>query len=274
MINPVFYRLNASLEPIPEGNLLLRDAFFSPWRIKEQGGIDPLIRGMFGVPAKIKLPQQTLNVELTERLFHVTRAISLDLAAANIQRSRDHGLQSYTAWRKFCHLQPTEILDFDDLQGDIKDKQTRDTLRDVYKHVDNIDVWVGGMLEDNLPDAKVGPLFRCLITKQLKALRDGDRYWHEKSGIFTSDQLKSLQKTTLAKVLCENGDRIDRIPRNVFLNAMYPRDYVSCSNIEDIDLEPWRGCCSENMAGHNAGMIMILSSKERKMFEFSFDFSL
>lgn len=175
LINPVFYRLNSSLEPISEGNLLLRDAFFSPWRIKEQGGIDPLLRGMFGVPAKVKLPQQILNTELTERLFHVTRAISLDLAAANIQRSRDHGLQSYTAWRKFCNLPPNEINDFDDLKNDIKDPQTRQTLRDVYKHVDNIDVWAGGILEDNLPGAKVGPLFRCLLVKQFKALRDGDR---------------------------------------------------------------------------------------------------
>jgi len=252
LINPVFYRLNSSLEPIPEGNLLLRDAFFSPWRVKEQGGIDPLLRGMFGVPAKVKLPQQILNVELTERLFHVTRAISLDLAAANIQRSRDHGLQTYTAWRKFCNLSPENINDFDDLKGDIRDEETRNTLRDIYKHVDNIDVWVGGILEDNLPGAKVGPLFRCLIVKQLKALRDGDRYWYEKPGIFTPSQLATLEKSSLAKVLCENGDRIDRVPRNVFLNAMFPRDFVPCSHIEDVDLEPWRGCCKENMDGPNA----------------------
>jgi peroxidase len=67
--------------------------------------------------------------------------------------------------------------------------------------------------------------------------------------------MNSLQKSSLAKVLCENGDHIDRIPRNVFLNAMYPRDYVTCSHIEDIDLEPWRGCCNENMAGSNASKI-------------------
>lgn len=65
--------------------------------------------------------------------------------------------------------------------------------------------------------------------------------------------MKSLQKTSLSKVLCENGDYIDRIPRNVFLNAIYPRDYVPCSYIEDVDLEPWRGCCNENMVGVNAG---------------------
>lgn len=79
------------------------------------------------------------------------------------------------------------------------------------------------------------------------------RYWYEKQGIFTSEQMKSLEKTTLSKVLCENGDHIDRIPRNVFLNAMFPRDYIPCPQVEDIDLEPWRGCCQENMAGVNAG---------------------
>ena len=67
--------------------------------------------------------------------------------------------------------------------------------------------------------------------------------------------MASLEKSSLAKVLCENGDRIDRIPRNVFLNAMYPRDYVPCQQIEDINLEPWRGCCQENMDGHNASKI-------------------
>jgi hypothetical protein len=67
----------------------------------------------------------------------------------------------------------------------------------------------------------------------------------------------SLQKTSLAKVLCENGDNIDRIPRNVFLNARFPRDHIPCGQIEDIDLEPWRGCCSENMAGENAGRVDI-----------------
>jgi peroxidase len=79
------------------------------------------------------------------------------------------------------------------------------------------------------------------------------RYWHEKTGIFTFDQLNSLKNSSLAKVFCENGDNIDRIPRNVFLNAMYPRDYVPCSQIDDVNLEPWRGCCTENMAGANAG---------------------
>ena len=71
--------------------------------------------------------------------------------------------------------------------------------------------------------------------------------------------MNSLRKTSLARVLCENGDHIDYIPRNVFLNAVYPRDYVACSLIEDIDLEPWRGCCNDNMAGSNMGKTIRFS---------------
>lgn len=54
MIQPMMSRLNASYLPIPEGNLRLDEAFFSPWRLVEQGGIDPILRGLFFGPAKVR----------------------------------------------------------------------------------------------------------------------------------------------------------------------------------------------------------------------------
>lgn len=50
-----------------------------------------------------------------------------------------------------------------------------DRIMALYKHTDNIDVWLGGLAEDFLPGARTGPLFACIIGKQMKALRDGDR---------------------------------------------------------------------------------------------------
>ena len=53
LIQPVLQRLNASFLPDSNGHLLLQDAFFAPWRIVEEGGIDPILRGLFASPAKV-----------------------------------------------------------------------------------------------------------------------------------------------------------------------------------------------------------------------------
>lgn len=47
---------------------------------------------------------------------------------------------------------------------------------ELYHNPNNIDVWLGGLVEDFLPGARTGPLFACIIGKQMKALRDGDRW--------------------------------------------------------------------------------------------------
>lgn len=58
LINPVLRRLNARLESISEGDLNLRDAFFSPWRLVQEGGIDPILRGLAYTPAKVKVSNE------------------------------------------------------------------------------------------------------------------------------------------------------------------------------------------------------------------------
>lgn len=56
------------------------------------GGIDPIIRGLMATPAKLNRQDSILVDELRDRLFQQVRRIGLDLAALNMQRSRDHGL--------------------------------------------------------------------------------------------------------------------------------------------------------------------------------------
>lgn len=53
----------------------MQKAFFSPWRLVEEGGVDPLMRGMFATAAKLKTPEQNLNSELTETLFKVPEVV-------------------------------------------------------------------------------------------------------------------------------------------------------------------------------------------------------
>lgn len=246
MINPILHRYDENFETIPEGHLLLRHAFFSPWRLVDEGGVDPLLRGMFTTPAKLKTPTQNLNSELTEKLFYSAHAVALDLAAINIQRSRDHAIPPYTKWRQFCNM--SEVNDFDDLAGEITDETVRQKLKELYGSVHNIDVWVGGILENQVEGGKVGPLFRCLLVEQFKRLRDGDRFWYENPSMFKPDQLRQLKQISLARVLCDNGDNIDTIGENVFLLPEVQDGLISCDDLPSMDLRYWADCesCGDN----------------------------
>lgn len=79
LINPSLSRLNDSYEPLSKfpDQVKLIDAFFAPYRLVEEGGIEPLLRGLIFASAKKPKPQQILNSQLTEHLFEMARDISL-----------------------------------------------------------------------------------------------------------------------------------------------------------------------------------------------------
>ncbi|XP_059022446.1 probable oxidoreductase PXDNL isoform X2 [Mustela lutreola] len=243
LINPILYRLNDTFGEIPEGHLPLHKAFFSPSRIIEEGGIDPLLRGLFGVAAKLRVPSQLLSVELTEKLFSMAHSVALDLAATNIQRGRDHGIPPYADFRVFCNL--TSVENFEDLQNEIKDSEIRQKLKKLYSTPGNIDFWPALMVEDLIPGTRVGPTLMCLFVTQFQRLRDGDRFWYENPGVFTPAQLTQLKQASLGRVLCDNGDNIQQVQADVFVKAQYPQDYLSCSEIPQVDLRVWQDCCED-----------------------------
>ncbi|EDV96683.1 peroxidasin [Drosophila grimshawi] len=244
IINPILHRLNSSFQPIPEGHLQLHKAFFAPWRLAYEGGVDPLLRGMLAVPAKLKKPDENLNMELTEKLFHTAHAVALDLAAINIQRGRDHGIPGYNVYRKFCNM--TVAQDFDDLAGEISNTEIRQKLRELYGHPDNIDVWLGGILEDQVEGGKVGALFQCLLVEQFRRLRDGDRFYYENPGIFLPEQLVQIKQANLGRVLCDVGDNFDQVTENVFILAKHQGGYKQCEDIAGINLYMWQECSNCN----------------------------
>ncbi|XP_065182939.1 peroxidasin-like [Sycon ciliatum] len=239
MINPIVRRLNASMQPIPHGNLDLRQAFFAVDRIIHEGGVDPLIRGMLMTPNKLISPTQLLTSEVIEHLFRSTRLISEDLGALNIQRGRDHGLPGYNAFRKVCGLK--QFRSFDEMK-EVTEESVLRVLKELYNSSDMVDLWVGGLLERPHEDARVGPLFACLIARQFTALRDGDRFWHENKGVFTAEQLQEIKKTTLSRVLCDNGDNIRQMPPDVFVQTRFPDGFQQCGDIPQLNLEQWKEC--------------------------------
>lgn len=241
LINPILHRLDENLNPINEGHLPLHKAFFSPWRVVDEGGIDPLLRGLYTVAAKLKKPKENLNADLTEQLFKSAHAVALDLAAMNIHRSRDHAIPGYIEFRKFCNM--TEVDRFEDLRNEITDDEVLAQLRELYGHPGNIDVFVGGILEDQVPGGKVGPLFRCLLVEQFTRLRDGDRFWYENPSSFKPEQLVQIKQYSLAKVLCNNADNISEISQDVFILPEKQGGFTECSELPTPDFRMWAECC-------------------------------
>ncbi|XP_078206177.1 thyroid peroxidase isoform X2 [Callithrix jacchus] len=237
-IHPRVRRLDADFQEHPDlPALWLHEAFFSPWTLLRGGGLDPLVRGLLARPAKLQLQDQLMNEELTERLFMLSNSSTLDLASINLQRGRDHGLPGYNAWRAFCGLPRLETPT--DLHVAIASRSVAAKILELYKHPDNIDVWLGGLAEDFLPGARTGPLFACLIGKQMKALRDGDWFWWENSHVFTDAQRRELEKHSLSRVICDNTG-LTRVPVDAFQVGKFPEDFQPCDSIPGMSLEAWR----------------------------------
>ena len=78
--------------------------------------------------------------DLTNFLFDVKgeNGYGDDIASRNIQRGRDHGLPSYIKYRSFCNLPE----DFSDIP-----KKNKKILRKLYKNLNQIDLWTGGLAE-------------------------------------------------------------------------------------------------------------------------------
>uniref|UniRef100_A0A1I8BV93 Animal hem peroxidase n=1 Tax=Meloidogyne hapla TaxID=6305 RepID=A0A1I8BV93_MELHA len=165
-------------------------------------GIDPLIRGLMSLPAR--LPQR-LTVSVTEKIFG-----NSDLGSINIQRGRDHGIPGYIAWRSLCNL--PQVREFTDLNTTISNEI------------------------DPIEGALIGPTLACVVSKQFKALRDGDRFFYENPDILPSEQIK---RATLSRILCDSGDSMKKVPKHAF-NQAKADDLINCDQIDSPNYFKWK----------------------------------
>lgn len=64
------------------------------------------------------------------------------------------------------------------------------------------------------------------------------------AGVFTPFQVEELRKANLAKIICDNADNIQQVPHDVFV-LQNVSEFVSCSEIEDVNLNAWKECEGE-----------------------------
>ena len=101
--------------------------------------------------------------------------IKMMLELTHLQRGRDHGLPGYNYFRDLCGLKKAETF------SDLTDVMTEDQINDlssVYAHVDDIDLYMAGLMESPVSGSLLGPTFSCIISDQMFRARAADRFFY------------------------------------------------------------------------------------------------
>lgn len=212
MLSSSLLRLDRQGRPIAEGPLRLKDAFFNPAAVSSLG-IEPYLRGMARQRAQ-ELDNQIVD-DVRNFLFGPPGAGGFDLASLNIQRGRDHGLPGYNQARANYGL--PRITSWNQISSD---SAVRTKLASLYSSPDQVDLWVGGLAEDHLPGAMVGPTFHAILKDQFERLRDGDRFWHE--GYLPPSVLQTVREQSLTRILRRNTGIGSEIQNNVWVVPSAP----------------------------------------------------
>merc|ERR1712117_793520 len=191
--------------------LEMKDQFFKPASLKKFGFLDGLVRGMSEQGSQ--LWDNSFVEDIRNHLFESSSGRGgLDLVAVNIQRGRDHGLPGYNKYKEICTGDKART--FDDLRKVMSATHVAQ-LKSVYRDVDDIDLYVGGFLEKAHEDSILGPVFKCIIGDQFARLKKGDRFFYDlgndRNIAFSLPQLNQVRKTSMARIICDNTDELDRI---------------------------------------------------------------
>jgi hypothetical protein len=204
LVNDDVEFLDNDANPVRD-ELELAEAFFNPAPLKETGP-DPVLKYL--ATDNAREVDTEIVPGLRNFLFGPPGAGGLDLASLNIQRGRDHGLSDYNSTRAAYGL--PRVTSFAEITSNAA---LQAKLLSLYSNVDSIDLWVGGLAEDHVAGASVGPTFQKIMANQFERIRDGDRMWYAR--IFCGSQLQAIEQTRLSDVIRRNTT-VTKLQDNVF----------------------------------------------------------
>ncbi len=194
----------------------LSQAFFNTAALDEANGINPLLRSL---GADFAQATDVYAVPVLRNLLFAPLpggdVDELDLIAIDIQRERDAGIATLNQTRKALGLKP--YTSFAQLTGD---QVTQANFAAVYGNINNVDLFMGGLAEDHVAGAVVGPTFEAIIAGQFQALRAGDRFFWSNQG-FDKNTAAKISNTTLTDILLRNTDTTSA-QANLFIEASVP----------------------------------------------------
>ncbi|XP_015374037.1 PREDICTED: peroxidase-like [Diuraphis noxia] len=216
----------------------LSDFFLRTDIVQRGDNYDSFTRGLL---SQISQEQdQYFTSEVSEYLFRVpNKTEGFDLPSFDIARGRDFGEPSYNKFRQLCGL--SEAKTFDDFTDQISKKNV-DTLASLYEDPNDVDFYVGGLLEKQKPGSLLGHTFQCISGEMFFRWKFGDRFFYEfgnQTGSFRPDQLDEIRKSTLSLFICMSSD-IQSIQRDAFDVLSKQNPLVPCSSLPKINLDLWK----------------------------------
>jgi hypothetical protein len=203
LVSEPYPRLEENGHHIKEMDLMLRGAFFCPWVLTNEGGVDPVIRGLATVVAE-EFDGKVID-DLRNFLFGAPGEGGLDLTALNIQRGRDHGLADYNTTRKAYGLPP--ISSFSEV---VSDPELVQKLEQLYSTPDNADLYVVLQVENHVhfqsPSgdgiSMLGPTTMAILGEQAMRMRAGDRFWYQRR--LPKHLLEYVESVKLSEIILRN----------------------------------------------------------------------
>lgn len=213
------------------------DVMFNPNRLRLGHFYDEMLRTMLGQP--MQEVDSAVTRGLSRHLFRGGNPFGLDLVSFNVQRGRDHGIRPYNDYLEVSGS--PRVRKFSEFGAEIGHK-----LSHVYASPEDIDLWVGGLLEQSQGDALVGPTFADIIADQFVRFRRGDRYFFEHGpeinpAAFSQAQLGEIRKASLSRLICDNSDNIREVQPNAFIQTgLNGNGVIACQEVAGPDFSPWR----------------------------------
>ena len=245
LIRNRFERLDNQYNSTADGPLSIRASFFNNLPIVDTG-IEPIMYGLMGNNGDAEDFDNTFSESIGRRLFIRPEDIGFqNLAALNIQRGRDHGLQNYTEYRDLCDIPlatQSGSNPFTKFSNTITNPQILEDLQSAYGTLDNhIDLFAAAISESNDGNKLLGRTFGCILSRNFDEIRKGDRFYFENDEIFSTSQQTEIKRMNMAKVLCLTLTDADEMLENVF-DVFIPETSVrtECTTLREAGLRVGR----------------------------------
>jgi hypothetical protein len=183
---------------------------------------NPQLAAMYGIDVFLKGASSHDQYETDTKINNVLRnflfvspndpvRFGIDLGSLNIQRGRDHGLPDYNTVRLFYTGRAAR--GFSDISPI---DSTARALRNLYGNINNVDLWIGILAEEHLPNKSVGRTLHAMLKAQFEKLRDGDYYFYLNDPYLPNSTRSQIRNTTFAQIIKRNTG-LTNIALNAFL---------------------------------------------------------